>query len=96
MEIAPDLLEGWRRPVAPEAYGEMAPDDESFLRLTGLVRLRYAARRLAVSADDLRGRLAAGRLRGQKIGSAWYVSESELDRYVQRRSARRPGLRRFG
>ena len=88
MEIGPELLEGWRRPVSSEAYGEMEPDDESFLRLTGLVRSRYAAHRLAMTVDDLRGRLAAGRIRGQKIGSIWYVSESELERYAQRRSAR--------
>ena len=78
----------WRGLVESERYGEMTADDASFTRLTGLVKLRYAARRLGVSATDLRGRIQTGTVRARKLGSAWYVSESEVDRYAQRRAAR--------
>jgi hypothetical protein len=76
----------------PDRYGDMSEEDESFVRLTGLVRLRHAARYLGVSADDLRGRVWTGRLHGRKLGSQWYVSESEIERYEQRRGPRRVAL----
>ena len=80
--------EDWTRLVDTEPYGPMTLDDASFLRLTGLVKLRYAARQLAITPTDLRGRIAAGRIRGRKVGSSWYVSEGEIERYVQRRTVR--------
>jgi hypothetical protein len=75
--------------VPNDRYGPMTADDESFTRLTGLVKLRYAARRLGVTATDLRGRIGSGTIRGRKLGSIWYVSESEVDRYAQRRQSAR-------
>jgi hypothetical protein len=66
----------------------MTADDASFMRLTGLVKLRYAARRLGISATDLRGRILSGVVRGRKQGALWYVYEAELERYAQRRAAR--------
>ena len=87
----------WRRLVETERYGPMTADDQSFMRLTGLIKLCYAARSLAISPADLRGRIRAGRLRARKVGSAWYVSEAELERYMQRRLIRatvRPPQRR--
>ena len=88
MSHAPTPFVDWRTVVQTDRYGPMPLDDASFIRLTGLVKLRYAARHLGIAPGDLRQRVANGRLHGQKVGFAWYVSESELERYVQRRIAR--------
>ncbi len=79
--------------VDPQRYGDITEDDLAFARLTGLVRLRHAARYLGVGQDDVRRRVVHGSLRGRKVGSVWYVSESELERYAQRLRTRRPSLR---
>ncbi len=81
----------WRSLVDTERYGPMTLDDASFLRLTGLVKLRYVARHLGITSTDLRNRIAAGRIRGRKVASSWFVSESEIERYQQRRVVRRTG-----
>jgi hypothetical protein len=88
VEYAPRTSADWRALVDDERYGPMTVDDASFTRLTGLVKLRYAARRLGISPTDLRGRIVAGVVRGRKQGVLWYVYEAELERYVQRRAAR--------
>lgn len=93
MSLGVRAIPDWRGAVDSERYGTMTADDHSFTRLTGLVKLRHAARRLGIRAGDLRGRVASGTLRGRKVGSTWYVSESELERYADRRAARRPGRR---
>lgn len=51
--------------------------------------LKEAAEKLGVTPDNLRGRLAAGSLRGRKIGPVWTVSERELERYERERLGRK-------
>jgi hypothetical protein len=82
----------WRGLVDDERYGPMTADDAAFMRLTRLVKLRYAARRLGITATDLRGRIIGGSVRAQKIGSLWFLSEGEIERYAQRREARARSL----
>jgi hypothetical protein len=76
MARAGEAVAEWRRLVDHDRYGPMTADDASFTRLTGLVKLRYAARRLGVTPNDVRGRIETGTIRGRKLGSIWYVSES--------------------
>jgi len=92
MSRAGEAVAEWRRLVDHDRYGPMTADDASFTKLTGLVKLRYAARRLGVTPNDLRGRIETGTIRGRKLGSIWYVSESEVDRYAQRRLSRSTSL----
>lgn len=55
-----------------------------------MMTLSQAATALGVSAATLRQQVAAGRLRGEKIGPLWVVQEREVERY-RRDSLGQPG-----
>jgi len=57
--------------------------------------LAQAADELGVAPATLRQQIAAGRLRGHKVGPLWLVSARELERY-RATSLGRPGRRKAG
>ena len=60
------------------------PDDEAFLRLTGLMPLIAASHVVGTAPGTLRRHLATGACDGRKIGRRWYVNGQDLDRWARR------------
>jgi len=75
--------------IRPEKPGDVCaapgdPDDEAFLRLTGLLPLIAASHQLGTAPGTLRRHLATGACDGRKIGRRWYVNGQDLDRWARR------------
>ncbi len=45
--------------------------------------LKEAAAILATSPDNLRGAIARGSLKAEKMGRDWFVTRKEVDRYAK-------------
>jgi hypothetical protein len=78
-----------RRPT--QRWHEMSAEDLDLWRVSGLVRIRYAADDLGVSVETLRRRIREGSMKGQRVDGCWFVSEAEIER-----SRARSGMRRTG
>jgi hypothetical protein len=76
-----------RRPS--QRWRQMSAEDRDLWRVSGLVRIRYAADDLGVSVETMRRRIREGSMKGQRVDGCWYVSEAEIER-----SRARSGMRR--
>lgn len=55
---------------------------------------REVAERIGRNESRVCQLLRSGELKGQKVGRDWFVSEAEVDRYLQSRPVRKPYQRR--
>lgn len=51
--------------------------------------LNEAAERFGVTPDNLRGRIAAGKLKAKKVGPVWTITEAEAARYEREQLGKR-------
>ena len=64
--------------------GQERPGGRSMLAAAGMLSLAEAASRLGVSPRTVRRRVAAGELRGVRVGRLVRIAEAELADYIRR------------